>query len=274
MVSKKVLLGLGGSLLLMMAAACSSDKAVETSQAPADTDISTAANQVPLPLTGTVAEAFEKSGYSYVRLETAAGDRWVATGESGFQVGEEITILDGSLMFNFHSPTLDRTFPEIIFASNVQSSSQIAETASPAAAAEGGAHSFEAALNSESASPHGMGNTPSDVPLADIKVEKATGANAYRVNELYQQAAKLSGQEVRVKGRVMKVSANIMGRNWIHLQDGSGDAAKNNHNLVVSSETMPEKGEVVTVVGLFQANKDIGAGYKYAAMVEDAKIEK
>jgi hypothetical protein len=280
--SKAMLLGLGGSLLLATVVGCSSDKAAEKSEAPTKTTMAEAVNQLPLPITGKVAEAFERSGYSYIRLETATGERWVATSEAGFQNGDEVTILDGSLMFNFHSPTLDRTFPEIIFAASVEGGSQAAIAASPAAATEGGAHSFAAALEGDS-SPHGgmggmksmggMGNAPAGTALADIKVEKAAGKNAYRVEELFQQAAELNGQEVKVRGQVMKVSANIMGRNWIHLQDGSGDTAKNNHNLVVSSEAMPETGKVVTVTGVFQANKDLGAGYKYAAMVEDAKIE-
>jgi hypothetical protein len=279
--SKAMLLGLGGSLLLAMAVGCSSEKAAENSEAPAKSAMAGAADQLPLPVTGKVAEAFDKSGYSYIRLETATGERWVATSEPGFKEGDEVTILDGNLMFNFHSPTLDRTFSEIIFASSVAGGNQATLAATPAATSDGGAHSFAAALDSES-SPHGgmggmkgmggMGNAPADMPLADIKVEKAAGKNAYRVEELFQQAAELNGQEVMVRGLVMKVSASIMGRNWIHLQDGSGDTAKSNHNLVVSSESLPEKGEVVTVTGVFRANKDIGAGYKYAAMVEDAKI--
>jgi hypothetical protein len=284
MMSRKlILLGMGGALLLALTAGCSSEPAAEKNQAPARIAMPPAmASNLALPLSGTVAELFENGGYSFLRLETTGGEHWVATSSSGFQEGETISVLDGQLMQDFYSRSLDRTFPEIIFASSL-SGGKKEQAVLQAPSDESAPSSFAAALRSEpfqgesssgmgGMSGAGMGRAPADIPLTDIKVEKATGDNAFRVAELHQQAGALNGKEVTVKGQVMKISTQIMGRNWIHLQDGSGDTSKDTHNLVVTTDAMPEKGAIVTIKGIFQADKDIGSGYRYAALVEQAKI--
>ena len=63
-----------------------------------------------------------------------------------------------------------------------------------------------------------------------------------------------------------------MGKNWIHLQDGTGDAAKGTNNLVVTSQDLPQVGDIVTVKGTVYKDKDFGAGYKYNVIMEEASI--
>ena len=75
-----------------------------------------------------------------------------------------------------------------------------------------------------------------------------------------------------MKGKVVKFSPSIMGRNWIHLQDGTGDPMKNSHDLVVTSEATVETGQVVVAEGTLAAEKDFGAGYKYDAIIEQATV--
>jgi phosphopantetheine adenylyltransferase len=65
-----------------------------------------------------------------------------------------------------------------------------------------------------------------------------------------------------------------MGKNWIHLQDGSGDPMKNTHDLVVTTSETAAKDAVVVVEGVLSKDKDFGAGYRYQAIIEDAKISK
>jgi aspartyl/asparaginyl-tRNA synthetase len=110
------------------------------------------------------------------------------------------------------------------------------------------------------------------VPFADLKIAKAAGATGYTVADIYGKAASLNGKKVKIKGQVMKFSPQIMGKNWLHLQDGTGDPQKNTHDLVVTSANKAEKGDTVTVEGVVAVNKDFGAGYKYAVIVEDVTI--
>lgn len=106
-----------------------------------------------------------------------------------------------------------------------------------------------------------------------IKVGKAKGADAHTVSELYEKAEKLDKKTVVVRGKVVKVSRGIMGKNWVHLRDGSGDPAKGTNDLVVTTQDVPKIGDVVTAKGTLHKDKDFGSGYKYKVIVEDATIK-
>ena len=63
-----------------------------------------------------------------------------------------------------------------------------------------------------------------------------------------------------------------MGRNWIHLQDGTGESNNNSHDLVVTSMDSPDKDSIIVVQGTVHADRDFSAGYFYKVIVEDATI--
>ncbi len=106
-----------------------------------------------------------------------------------------------------------------------------------------------------------------------VKVEKAKGADAYNVSEAYEKAGKLDKKTVVVRGKVVKVSMGIMGKNWVHLRDGSGDSGKGTNNLVVTTQDAPKVGDVVTAKGTLYKDKDFGAGYLYKVIVEEATVK-
>jgi hypothetical protein len=106
-----------------------------------------------------------------------------------------------------------------------------------------------------------------------IKVEKAKGADAYTVSETHEKAGELDKKTVSVRGKVVKISKGIMGRNWVHLRDGSGDEGKRTNDLVVTSQDVPKVGDVVTAKGTLYKDKDFGAGYKYKVIVEEATVK-
>jgi hypothetical protein len=71
----------------------------------------------------------------------------------------------------------------------------------------------------------------------------------------------------------VKYNSGIMGRNWLHIQDGSGDPAKSTHDITVTSEASTKVGDLVTVRGVLATDKDFGAGYAYDAIIEDASLQ-
>ena len=119
----------------------------------------------------------------------------------------------------------------------------------------------------------GSGGAKAPVPSEPIKVEKAKGADAYTVSETYEKGAKLDKKTVVVRGKIVKVSQGIMGKNWVHLQDGSGDPGKGTNNLVVTTQDVPKVGDVVTAKGTLYKDKDFGAGYLYKVIVEEATVK-
>jgi hypothetical protein len=267
-------------VLIVSLAACSQDKPKEQASTPQATqqqpDLGTAAAPPAAAVTGKVLETIDSAGYTYLNVESDAGTKWIAVNQTSVAVGEEVTYLDGMVMQNFVSKTLDRTFPEIVFSGGLVGKGATPPAMTPPGA---GAESFSQALSSEGAPAAGdagmiTGSQKAVVPSADVKVEKAAGENSYSVGEIFSKGAELNGQAVVVRGKVMKVSPRIMGRNWIHLQDGTGNPADNTHDLVVTTELEPDPAwDIITMEGVLAANKDFGSGYTYAVIIEDANLK-
>jgi len=106
------------------------------------------------------------------------------------------------------------------------------------------------------------------------KVDKASGSDARTVAEIWAQKGSLKGKTVTVRGKIVRYSAGVMGKNWMHLQDGSGDAGKGTNDITVTSQDGAAKGDVVTARGTVATDKDFGAGYTYPMIIEDAKVQK
>jgi hypothetical protein len=113
---------------------------------------------------------------------------------------------------------------------------------------------------------------PSNV--GDVKVAKAAGADARTVAEVYAQKGALKEKAVSIRGKVVKFNPGIMGKNWVHLQDGSGKADKGDNDITVTTQDMTSVGDTVLVKGMVRIDKDFGAGYAYPVIVEDAKLSK
>ena len=213
-----------------------------------------------LPLSGKVLQTMNAGGYSYVYLEQADGKKvWVAISETPIKVGAEMSFKPGMEMGKFESKSLNKTFDSIIFSDGV-----LAGAATVAAPDPG---------KGQGTSPGSSGVTVAKT--GKISVTKATGANAYTVEGAIKNSAKLNNKKVVIRGQVVKASGGIMGKNWIHIQDGSGSEAKKTHKLVCTSVTdSADVGDVVTISGTLYKDKDFGSGYKYAVIVEDAKVTK
>lgn len=118
-------------------------------------------------------------------------------------------------------------------------------------------------------------NAPAPAPAPGIgKIAKAAGADAKTVAEVFEGRAALKDKSVSVRGKVVKVNAGIMGKNWVHLQDGSGSAAKGTHDLIVTTQETAAVGDVVTARGLVRTDVSLGSGYAYEVLVEEAKLRK
>lgn len=228
---------------------------------------------------GTVVETMDASDYTYMYIETDSEKIWVAIPATEVAVGDEVTFTRGMVMNNFHSTALDRTFASIIFSPGLESE-QDKDSSTEMLPSQKGSSSFAEALEKEVQQPASVqpqtsvsaGSAGATVPFVDVKIEKATGANGYTVAEIFAQAETLNNNKVRVRGKVVKVSPNIMGRNWIHIQDGTGDPLHNTHDLVVTSQEPATVDEIALFEGILTAKKDFGFGYKYDVIIEQATL--
>jgi hypothetical protein len=205
------------------------------------------------PISGTVAETINAGGYTYIRIKES--DIWIATSTMEASEGDQVEYSGGAEMLNFHSKSLDRTFESIWFVQNASISGQ-------------GLPQQDAA--------RGHAPIPANVPQSTAIAAPAPGSieipdGGKAIAEILADSAALHGQTVSLRAMVIKVSENIMGMNWITLQDGTG-TAPNNKLMAISSE-MVTVGEVVTATGLLQNDVDLGSGYRYAALLEEATFK-
>jgi hypothetical protein len=112
---------------------------------------------------------------------------------------------------------------------------------------------------------------PTAAPAAVDLTGIAKAENGQTVGELYERKAQLSGKPVTVRGKVVKTNENIMGRAWVHVRDGTGAEGRNDLT-VTTTDPVPGLGDTVLVSGTLSTDKDLGAGYTYEVIIEDAKI--
>jgi hypothetical protein len=197
-------------------------------------------------LSGVILEVQDVDGYTYVRLKTPEGETWAAVGKAPLKKGATVAIENTMVMKNFESKSLKKTFPTIVFGTLAGSAKNTSD-------------------------PHAGKAKVADT--APIQVPKATGANARTVAEVVTKAAQLKDQQVQVRGKVVKFSPQIMGKNWIHLRDGSGSASDNSNDVLVTTSAQAQVGDVLTVSGVVRVDKDFGAGYVYKVLIEEAKLQ-
>jgi hypothetical protein len=217
---------------------------------------------------GTVVESMQASGFTYARVRTVDGDEWlVLPGNQAAIKGAKVVVTATMVAEKFQSQSLGRTFDRVTFG-------QLASTAKASANGmpSGSAHPAMAPGGPAMTSPHGGAAKP--VADLDVRVEKATGANAKTVAEIWATREALGGNAVVVRGRVVKTLNGIMGRNWVHLRDGSGAADKGDHDVTITTLETVKVGDVVTVEGTVRIDKDFGAGYRYPVILEDGRFVK
>ena len=174
-----------------------------------------------------------------------------------FSKGDLVRFSGEAMMNDFYSKTLDRTFPAILFVGDVQSVAPGSETLSETLAAAPDVtnlHNNMAAKSTAEAGP--------------VVVEPLEGGKT--IAEIITEHEQFEGQEVSLRAKVTKFSPNILGKNWITLQDGTRTETDN--KLVVTSSETIAVGDEVVVKGLVRVNVDIGAGYTYKVLLEEGSF--
>lgn len=207
-------------------------------------------NVQPLPEgyhAAKVLEHMNASNYTYLRVEENDKEYWMAVPQLPVEVDEMVYYSKSMEMKNFHSETLKKDFPSILFVQD------ISKTIAPAN------------QNAMGDNPHVKGIT---LEKEEISIEPAAGGKT--VAQIFEQKETLNGKLVTVKGKVTKYNEGILDRNWIHIQDGTN--SKGEFDLLVTSKDVTKVGDVINVKGKVALNKDFGAGYSYKILIEDASI--
>ena len=190
---------------------------------------------------GTVVDTLNGGGYTYMQIDDTKKKYWVAVEGAQVQKGTEVRFTEEMKIKNFESKTLNRTFDEIVFASNLQHRSNVPE----------------------------KGNL--ELISEQVKESPYKQKDTLSIKEVWEKRASLKDKTIAIRGKVVKASSNIMGRNWVHIQDGTGEGSEVGR-VVFTSKELPKVGDIVTASGVVSVDKDFGSGYSYKIIVENASF--
>ncbi|GAB4421098.1 MAG: hypothetical protein OHK0039_35480 [Bacteroidia bacterium] len=190
-----------------------------------------------------VQEVLPTERYVYLLVDESGRNYWIATRKQAAAPGQVFYYRDGLRKTHFESKEYGRVFDEIYLVSQLVSEA------------------------------HGGGSAPVVPPLAATPVHTpevpgTDGVPRLRIAALVADPQRYADQVVEVHGECVKLNAGIMGRNWIHLQDGSQDG----YDLVITAATPVRVGTHATLRARVSLNRDFGAGYAYALILEDGVI--
>ncbi|WP_372751392.1 hypothetical protein [Labilibaculum sp.] len=191
-----------------------------------------------------VKQTFDAGGYSYIN---GTNDVWVAVGKNSIEVGKTYYYKNALEMRNFHSKELNRDFPLIYFINTIS----------------------ETFIDNDQQIPNAQMKKQTAKKI-EVTMEKEEGISS--IADIFSNKNEFSGKEVTIKGKVAKFNPNIMGKNWIHIQDGT--EFEGNYDLTVTSSEFVSIGQIVEFRGIISLNKDFGAGYVYDVIMENAASQK
>ncbi|MAT53473.1 MAG: hypothetical protein CMN32_03260 [Saprospirales bacterium] len=191
-------------------------------------------------------ETFDSERYTYVRVAEGDEEYWVAISKQPVEVGKKYVFQKGLMKKNFFSPEFNRVFETLYLVSDFRPM--------------GGTNQAEDVLSALQSG---------DVLKVDPnQITRPEGS--VPLSELFENMSKYNGKQIVVTGKVVKVNPMIMGRNWIHIQDGT---VEGKDLTVTTMENIP-LGHVVSFEGTIALNKDFGAGYRYDIILEGAVVKK
>lgn len=189
----------------------------------------------------TVQEVIQVTEYTYIRVKEGDAEYWMAAPKAEIKEGEVLTYNQAMEMKSFESKELKKTFDSIFFVDKLDAKLGTGSMTQP----------MKPTISQE-----------------DVKVEKAAGG--ITLAQLFANPSSYANKTVTVKGKVVKMNSGIMGKNWLHIQDGTKSGS--DFDLTVTTSDNVGKDQIVTVTGKIVLNKDFGYGYSYKVLMEDAKV--
>jgi hypothetical protein len=165
----------------------------------------------------------------------------------------------GLLMHNFKSKELSRAFKEVLFIDSLCRRPDFVKREIAAVPQHGAMKSSDS-----------LKMRKQNIEKLEVKIDKAAGG--ITISDLFSKKAFYNGKTVKIKGQVGKFSPDIMGKNWVHIQDGT--EANGKYDLTITTLENVKVGDVVTFEGKVALDKDLGHSYFYEVLLEDAKIVK
>ncbi|MCK9472125.1 hypothetical protein [Sulfurimonas sp.] len=220
--------------------------------------------QLNTPHIAKALETINGGGYTYAKVDEGGNIYWIAGPQTNVVVGSSISFLEQMVMNDFTSKSLNKHFDQLVFVSAIVPADGSATDASAKTLTLEDAHA-----NCDHSKEPATTATVTQPDSAAISVAKNKGG--YTIEELYTKKAALKDKSVKINAKIVKISKNIMGKDWIHLQDGSGSAGTNDIIATAVNSTV-QVGDTVTANGIVKTDIDLGYGYNFSVLIEEAKF--
>ena len=217
-----------------------------------------------------VKDVIQVEKYTYLNVADEGADKWMAVPTVEAKKGDTLYYQSGMLMTNFESKELKRTFNEILFVDKVSRDPSIAMLSKEVIMAHQNLQMGDKSADKTSEKPYPNMGSSKDTVKRDIKVEKLR--DAVTIATLLKDPKKYEGKKVVVHGKVTKYTPEVMGKNWVHIQDGS--EFKGKFEIVITTMDKVSKDETVTFEGTITLNKDFGYGYFFELLMENGSLKK
>jgi len=195
-----------------------------------------------------VKEVLQANSYTYVRAAENGNDIWMAILKSDIEVGKKYYYDQAMEMKNFTSKDLDRTFESVYFLEGLYDNPN---------------DFTKMGVTAPNDQLHGK---KEEASKKDIHIPSEEGVKS--IAFLYENKKDLESQKVVVKGIVTKYNPNIMSKNWVHIQDGTG--GESTYDLTITTLDEVQPGQIVKFEGVVTVDKDFGHGYQYDLLLEEA----
>lgn len=216
-----------------------------------------------------VQEVLQASQYTYLHAKENDNEVWLAVPSIQAKAGDTYYYEGGIEMKKFESKELNKVFESIILLEKINT-----EPKSSAVVATKDHYTDPAANNTSSTSQDSAaaGNyTRKVTPPEKKEIKVAVAKGGISIADLFSKKESYAGKTVKIKGQVTKYTPAVMNKNWIHIQDGTDFNGK--FDLTVTSENEVKVGDIVTLEGKISLNKDLGYGYFFDVIMEDAAIK-
>ncbi len=207
-----------------------------------------------------VQEVLHIKEYSYIRVLEDGIEKWIAAPTTVVEIGSTYYFGKTMEMQDFESKGLNKTFETIYFVEKLSSSE--ADAKLPLTT---NLHPLPVVTNNQTTTQEA---TKQNIEKKNVKVEASE--NTISFAKLFKNKEKYNNKTVTLKGEVTKFNPAIMGVNWIHMQDGT--EFNGEFDLTVTTSATVQIGDVITLEGTVTLNKDFGAGYFYAIIIENATL--
>lgn len=101
-------------------------------------------------------------------------------------------------------------------------------------------------------------------------VARSSAENGHSIAEIHARRTSLVEHRIRVRGTVVKRTDGILGKSFLHVWDGSAAPETGADDLTVTTTEEFGIGETVELEGRLLVDQDLGLGYRYTALLDEA----